>query len=53
MKLRTIDLTLAAMFVALMAVGANITALAPFMVVGSTHYVANIFCYFSRSGPGQ
>ncbi|MBT2687621.1 biotin transporter BioY [Bacillus sp. ISL-47] len=32
--LRTIDLTLAGMFVALMAVGANITTFVPFMVIG-------------------
>lgn len=33
-KLRTIDLTLASMFVALIAVGANITSIIPFFVVG-------------------
>lgn len=33
-KLRTIDLTLAAMFVALMAIGANITSWAPFLQIG-------------------
>ncbi|TDL60985.1 biotin transporter BioY [Rhodococcus qingshengii] len=43
MKLRTIDLTLAAMFVALMAVGANITALAPFMVVGGVPITLQTF----------
>jgi biotin transport system substrate-specific component len=43
MKLRTIDLTLAAMFVALMAVGANITAIAPFMVVGGVPITLQTF----------
>jgi biotin transport system substrate-specific component len=33
-KLRTLDLTLSAMFVALMAVGANLTSWAPFLQVG-------------------
>ncbi|MFD3448824.1 biotin transporter BioY [Microbacteriaceae bacterium 4G12] len=32
-KLRTVDLTLAAMFIALMAIGANITSWAPFLQV--------------------
>jgi biotin transport system substrate-specific component len=43
MKLKTIDLTLAAMFVALMAVGANITAIAPFMVVGGVPITLQTF----------
>ncbi|MCM3004700.1 biotin transporter BioY [Priestia koreensis] len=34
-KLRTIDLTMAAMFVALMAIGANITSFAPFLQVAN------------------
>lgn len=33
-KLKTIDLTLAGMFVALMAIGANITTIFPFMIIG-------------------
>ncbi|WP_416828562.1 biotin transporter BioY [Ectobacillus polymachus] len=33
-KFRTLDMTLAAMFVALMAIGANITSWAPFLQVG-------------------
>jgi biotin transport system substrate-specific component len=33
-RLSTLDLTLAGMFVALMAVGANITSFVPFMVIG-------------------
>ncbi|MDM5326088.1 biotin transporter BioY [Neobacillus sp. CF12] len=43
MKLRTTDLTLAAMFVALMAVGANITSIAPFMVVGGVPITLQTF----------
>jgi biotin transport system substrate-specific component len=43
MKLRTRDLTLAAMFVALMAVGANITSIAPFMVVGGVPITLQTF----------
>jgi len=34
LKLKALDLTLASMFVGLMAIGANITALVPFMVIG-------------------
>lgn len=43
MKLRTSELTLAAMFVALMAVGANITSIAPFMVVGGVPITLQTF----------
>jgi len=43
MKLRTTDLTAAAMFVALMAVGANITSIAPFMVVGGVPITLQTF----------
>jgi biotin transport system substrate-specific component len=43
MKFRAIDLTLAAMFVALMAIGANITSLAPFMKVGGVPITLQTF----------
>jgi biotin transport system substrate-specific component len=43
MKLRTTDLTAAAMFVALMAVGANITSIAPFLVVGGVPITLQTF----------
>jgi biotin transport system substrate-specific component len=43
MKLRTTDLTAAAMFVALMAVGANITSIAPFMVIGGVPITLQTF----------
>ncbi|WP_210366038.1 biotin transporter BioY [Bacillus sp. REN3] len=43
MKLKTLDLTLAAMFVALMAIGANITSFAPFMVVGGVPITLQTF----------
>lgn len=43
MKLRTTDLTAAAMFVALMAVGANITSIVPFMVVGGVPITLQTF----------
>jgi biotin transport system substrate-specific component len=42
-KLRTIDLTLVGMFVALMAIGANITSFAPFMVVGGVPITLQTF----------
>lgn len=42
-KLRTIDLTLAGMFVALMAIGANITSFIPFMVVGGVPITLQTF----------
>ncbi|CAM3785953.1 biotin transporter BioY [Mesobacillus zeae] len=42
-KFRTIDLTLAAMFVALMAVGANITSFAPFMKIGEVPITLQTF----------
>jgi biotin transport system substrate-specific component len=43
MKFRTLDLTLAAMFVALMAFGSNITSLVPFMVVGGVPITLQTF----------
>ena len=45
-KLKTIDLTLASMFVALMAVGANITSIIPFIVVGGVPITYNHFLVF-------
>lgn len=42
-KLRTIDLTLAGMFVALMAVGANITSFVPFLVIGGVPITLQTF----------
>ncbi|MDP4162140.1 MAG: biotin transporter BioY [Bacillota bacterium] len=42
-NMRTIDLTLAAMFVAMMAIGANITSIAPFMVVGGVPITLQTF----------
>ena len=43
MKLRPIDLTLAGMFITLMAIGANITSIAPFMMVGSVPITLQTF----------
>ncbi len=43
MKLKTIDITLAGMFVALMAIGANITSIAPFFVVGGVPITLQTF----------
>jgi biotin transport system substrate-specific component len=43
MKLRALDLTLVGMFVALMAVGANITSFAPFMQVGGVPITLQTF----------
>jgi biotin transport system substrate-specific component len=43
MKFKTIDLTLAGMFVALMAIGANITSFVPFMVVGGVSITLQTF----------
>ncbi|MFF2446978.1 biotin transporter BioY [Neobacillus sp. NPDC058068] len=43
MKLRALDITLVGMFVALMAIGANITSLAPFMVVGGVPITLQTF----------
>jgi biotin transport system substrate-specific component len=43
MKLRTTEITLAGMFVALMAIGANITSIAPFMVVGGVPITLQTF----------
>jgi biotin transport system substrate-specific component len=42
-KLRTIDITLTGMFVALMAIGANITSIVPFMVVGGVPITLQTF----------
>lgn len=42
-KLKTIDLTLVGMFVALMAIGANITSFVPFMVVGGVPITLQTF----------
>lgn len=42
-KLRAIDLALAGMFVALMAIGANITSFVPFMVVGGVPITLQTF----------
>ena len=42
-KLKTIDLTLASTFVALMAIGANITSIIPFMVVGGVPITRQTF----------
>lgn len=43
MKLRTTEITLAAMFVALMTVGANITSIAPFLVIGGVPITLQTF----------
>jgi biotin transport system substrate-specific component len=43
MKFRALDLTLVGMFVALMAIGANITSFAPFMVVGGVPITLQTF----------
>jgi biotin transport system substrate-specific component len=42
-KLRTIELTLASMFVVLIAIGANITSVVPFMVVGGVPITLQTF----------
>lgn len=42
-KLKTIDVTLAGMFVALMAIGANITSIIPFMVIGGVPITLQTF----------
>lgn len=42
-SMKAIDLTLAGMFVALMAVGANITSIVPFMVVGGVPITLQTF----------
>ncbi len=42
-KLSTIDISLVGMFVALMAIGANITSIAPFMVVGGVPITLQTF----------
>lgn len=44
--LRTIDLTLAGMFVGLMAVGANITSFVPFLVIGGVPITLQTFFPF-------
>jgi biotin transport system substrate-specific component len=43
MKLRALDITLVGMFVALMAIGANITTFAPFMMVGTVPITLQTF----------
>ncbi|RSD24859.1 biotin transporter BioY [Mesobacillus subterraneus] len=43
MKLKALDLTLASMFVGLMAIGANITSFVPFMVVGGVPITLQTF----------
>jgi biotin transport system substrate-specific component len=43
MKFRALDLTLVGMFVALMAVGANITSFAPFMEIGGVPITLQTF----------
>jgi biotin transport system substrate-specific component len=43
MKFKTLDLTLASMFVGLMAIGANITSFVPFMVVGGVPITLQTF----------
>ncbi|WP_079508974.1 biotin transporter BioY [Mesobacillus jeotgali] len=43
MKLKAFDLTLASMFVGLMAIGANITSFVPFMVVGGVPITLQTF----------
>ncbi|MFC5466025.1 biotin transporter BioY [Lederbergia graminis] len=42
-KLSTVDISLVGMFVALMAIGANITSIAPFMVVGGVPITLQTF----------
>lgn len=42
-KLKTLDLTLAAMFVALMAIGSNITSIVPFLVIGGVPITLQTF----------
>lgn len=42
-KLSTIDISLVGMFVALMAIGANITSIAPFMVIGGVPITMQTF----------
>ncbi len=42
-KLRALDLTMVGMFVALMAIGANITSFVPFMVVGGVPITLQTF----------
>jgi biotin transport system substrate-specific component len=43
MKFKALDLTLASMFVGLMAIGANITSFVPFMVVGGVPITLQTF----------
>ncbi|WP_042357236.1 biotin transporter BioY [Bacillus rubiinfantis] len=43
MKLTALDITLVGMFVALMAIGANITTLAPFLIVGGVPITLQTF----------
>lgn len=43
MRLRALDITLVGMFAALMAIGANITSWAPFLVVGGVPITLQTF----------
>lgn len=43
MKFKTLDLTLASMFVGLMAIGANITSFVPFMIIGGVPITLQTF----------
>ncbi|MFC0298972.1 biotin transporter BioY [Geobacillus jurassicus] len=53
-SLRPIDMTLAAMFVALMAIGANITSWAPFLVVGGVPItLQTFFCVLAGAVLGR
>lgn len=45
-RFHVLDLALAAMFVALMAIGANIVSWAPFLQVAASHYLCNHFSQF-------
>ncbi|AKM20204.1 Biotin ECF transporter S component BioY [[Flavobacterium] thermophilum] len=53
-SLRPIDMTLAAMFVALMAIGANITSWVPFLVVGGVPItLQTFFCVLAGAVLGR
>ena len=45
-RFHVLDLALAAMFVALMAIGANIVSWAPFLQIAGVHYLCNHFSQF-------
>lgn len=54
MKFKALDLTLASMFVGLMAIGANITSFVPFMMVGGVPItLQTFFAILSRDHPRQ